>query len=57
MCDLMLELSAFNFTFTVLLISGLKTKVSLFFSRFAKIDFTSKPPRGWGGATIYGLYR
>ena len=41
MRDLMLALSALNFAFTVLLISGLKTKVSFFLSRLAKIDFTS----------------
>ena len=39
MRDLMLALSALNFAFTVILISGLKTKVSV--SRLAKIDFTS----------------
>ena len=66
MRDLMLALSALNFAFTVLLISGLKTKVSFFLSRLAKIDFTcivnyqgkvQVNPRGGWGAAIYGLYR
>ena len=35
MRDLMLALSALNFAFTVILISGLKTKVSFFLSRLA----------------------
>ena len=36
MLDLMLALSALNVAFTVLLISGLRTKVSFFLSRLAK---------------------
>ena len=46
MRDLMLALGALNFAFTVLLISGLKTKVSFFLSRLAKVDFTSLITRG-----------
>ena len=64
MRDLMLALSALNFAFTVILISGLKTKVSFFLSRLAKIDFTSakyqgkvqvNPRGGWGYCHIWTI--
>ena len=66
MLDLMLALSALNFAFAVLLISGLKTKVSFFLSRLAESEFCFvnyqgkvqvNPRGGWWGTAIYGLYR